>query len=375
MSVRIEKVINKDGLKTFVEFGMQLYEGCPYYVPPLKYDEVATLNPAKNPAFDHCDAACFLAYRRETIVGRIAAIINHKANEIWIQKHARFGFVDFVDDVEVSNALFGKAEEWAKERGMTHIQGPMGFCDFDHEGMLVEGFDKMSTLITIYNYPYYLAHLSRLGYVKDVDWVEYLIKIPQSIPERYERTKAIIEKRFGIECYRPSNKDEAMEYAHDIFRLLNKSYKSLYGFVELTEKQIDYYVDMYIPLLRLEFLSLVVRKEDRKLIGVAIGLPNLSKAMQKAKGTFLPTGWFHLYKALKFKNDVLDLMLVGVDPEYQGKGVNALMFSQFIEGANRLGMRYAESNPELETNNKVQSLWGDFESQQTKRRRVYIKSL
>lgn len=377
MSVIIKKVNTKDEIKSFVNFGASLYEGNEYYVPPLVYDELATLNRTKNPAFDHCDAAYFMAYRNDEIVGRIAVIINHKANEIWKERQARFGFVDFIDDNEVVDALFGAAESWARFRGMEKIHGPMGFSDMDHEGMLVEGFDKLSTMQTLYNYPYYPEQLKRMGYVKDQDWVEYLITIPNGIPERYARAAEIVKKRSGLHVVHVSSKKEVMEvYAHDIFKLINTAYKDLYGYVELSEKQIDYYVDMYIPMLRLEFLTLVVRQDDNKLIGVGIGLPSLAKALQKAKGRFMPTGWYHLYNALKGKNnEVLDLLLVAVDPEYQGKGVNALLFSEFIPAANKLGIKYAESNPELELNNKVQSLWSDLETQQTKRRRAFIKNL
>lgn len=377
MSVSIKKVNSKDELKKFVNFGIKLYEGNQFYVPPLVYDELATLNRSKNPAFDHCDAALFMACRNDEIVGRIAVIINYKANEIWKEHNARFGFVDFIDDKEVSEALFGAAESWARSRGMEKMHGPLGFSDMDHEGMLVEGFDKISTLITIYNYPYYANHVERLGYAKDQDWVEYLIKIPDGIPERYLRASEIVKKRSGLSVFHVNSKQEILDnYAHDIFRLINKAYKDLYGYVELSDKQIDYYVNMYIPMLRLEFLTLVVRQEDNKLIGVGIGLPSLAKALQKAKGRFMPTGWYHLYNALKGKgNEVLDLLLVAVDPEYQGKGVNALLFNEFIPAANKLGIKYAESNPELEVNNKVQSMWNDLEAEQIKRRRAFIKDL
>lgn len=377
MSVTIQKVITKDSLKKFVQFGIDLYKGNDYYVPPLFYDEMSTLNVSKNPAFEHCDAAYFLAYRDEEIVGRIAVIINHKANEIWGQRNARFGFVDFIDDIEVVDALFGAAESWARFRGMEKIQGPLGFTDMDHEGMLVEGFDQMGTMITIYNHPYYPKHMERLGYIKDQDWVEFLITIPREMPERFMRASEIVKKRSGLAVFHVDSKKEVMEnYAHDIFKLINKAYKDLYGYVELTEKQIDYYVDMYIPMLRLEFLTLIIRQEDNKLVGVGIGLPSLAKALQKSKGKFMPTGWFHLMKALKGKdNNILDLLLVAVDPEYQGKGINALLFNEFIPAANRLGFEYAESNPELEVNNKVQALWNDIEAKQTKRRRAFIKDL
>ncbi len=378
MSVTIKKVTTKDDLRKFIQFGIDLYEGNDYFVPPLIYDEMATLNMSKNPAFEHCDAAYFLAYRGEEIVGRIGVIINHKANEIWKQKNARFSFVDFIDDAEVTDALFAKAESWARSRGMEKIHGPLGFTDLDHEGMLIEGFDRMSTMYTIYNYPYYPEHMERMGYVKDQDWLEFLIQIPDEIPERYTRRFDVVKRRFGLTVKRFERKKDVFPYARDIFLLFNKAYKDLFGYVELSEKQIDYYVDMYIPLLRLEFLSLILRQQDNKVVGVGIGLPSMSEALRKAKGKFLPTGWIHLYKALKGIGNtthVLDLMMIAVDPEYQGKGLNALMVSEFFNSAKKFNLTEAETNLELETNNKVHALWGDFEYEQHKRRRAFIKDL
>ncbi|MDD2314517.1 MAG: GNAT family N-acetyltransferase [Proteiniphilum sp.] len=376
MSVVIHKVNSKDELMKFIQFGIDLYEGNEFFVPPLVYDERTTLRIDKNPAFEHCDATYFLAYRDGEIVGRIGAIINYKANEIWNEKNARFGFVDFVDDNEVVDALFGAAESWARSRGMEKMHGPLGFTDLDHEGMLVEGFDQMGTLSTIYNYPYYVDHMERLGYMKDQDWVEFLITIPKEMPERFLRASEIVKKRSGLEVKHLQSKKDVYPYAREIFKLINRAYKDLYGYVELTEKQIDYYVDMYIPMLRLEFLTLVIRQEDNKLVGVGIGLPSIAKALQKAKGRFLPGGWYHLYRALKGKgNNVLDLLLVAVDPEYQGKGINALLFNEFIPAASRLGFEYAESNPELDLNHKVKSMWNDLDAKHTKRRRAFIKQL
>jgi GNAT superfamily N-acetyltransferase len=378
MSVVIKQVKDSDSLKKFVKFGIDLYEGNECFVPPLIYDERATLNMSKNPSFEHCDASNFLAYRGEEIVGRIGVIINHKSNEKWKQKNARFGFVDFVDDAEVVDALFGAAESWARSRGMEKIHGPLGFTDMDHEGMLIEGFDRMGTMATIYNYPYYPQHMERMGYVKEQDWVEFLIQIPKEVPERIERISEVVKQRFGLVEKRFERKSEVYPYAREIFHLINKAYKDLFGYVELTEKQIDYYVEMYIPMLRLEFLSVVLRQHDNKMVGVGIGLPSMSEALRKAKGKFLPTGWIHLYKALKGigKNSkVLDLLLVAIDPEYQGKGVNALLIKRFISSAIELGMEVAESNVELETNSKVQSLWDGFDVEQHKRRRCFIKEL
>lgn len=377
MSVIIKKVTSKDDLMKFIQFGIDLYKGNEYFVPPLIYDERATLNRSKNPAFDHCDATYFLAYRDGEIVGRIAVIINYKSNERWNQKHARFGFVDFIDDEDVVDSLFGAAESWARSRGMEKIHGPLGFTDLDHEGMLIEGFDRMGTMATIYNYPYYQKHMERMGYVKDKDWVEFLIQIPPEVPERFSRMGEIVKKRFGLTVKHLQRKQDVYPYAREMFILINNAYKDLYGYVELSDKQIDYYVDMYIPMIRLDFVTLILRQNDNKLVGVGIGLPSMSDALRKAKGRFLPNGWYHLYKALKGNghNGVLDLLMIAVDPEYQGKGVNALMFNEFIPAANKLGMTKAESNVELEDNSKVHSLWNGLEVEQHKRRRAFIKNL
>ncbi len=375
MSLIIKQINSKEDIKSFVRFGIDLYKGNEYFVPPLIFDEMATLNPSKNPAFEHCEAASFLAYKNNQIVGRILVLVNHKANVEWNQKYARFGFVDFIDDKEVVDKLFKAAEDWARIRGMEKIHGPMGFTDLDYEGMLVEGFDRISTMSTIYNYSYYPKQLERMGYVKDVDWVEFLIKVPDELSDRYVRTGEIIKKRSGVEILNPRNKEEVMSYATEIFQLINLAYKDLYGYVALTDKQIEYYADIYLPMIRLDFLALVVRREDKKIVGVGIGLPSLAKALQKSKGRVLPTGWVHLYKALKGSNDILDLLLVAIHPDYQGKGLNSLMFNKFISAANKMGITYTESNPEMETNAKVHSLWKDMDAEQHKRRRVYIKEL
>lgn len=377
MTVIIKKVTSKDDLMKFIHFGIDLYKGNDYFVPPLIYDERATLNRSKNPAFDHCDATYFLAYRGGEIVGRIAAIINHKSNERWNQKHARFGFVDFIDDNDVVDSLFGAAESWSRARGMDKIHGPLGFTDLDHEGMLIEGYDRMGTMATIYNYPYYKEQIERLGYVKDKDWVEFLIQIPSEVPDRFSRMADVVKKRFGLTVKHFQKKQEIYPYAREMFILINKAYKDLYGYVELTDKQIDYYIEMYIPMIRLEFVTLVLRQTDNKLVGVGIGLPSMSKGLRNARGRFLPNGWYHLYKALKGNGHggVLDLLMIAVDPEYQGKGVNALMFNEFIPAANKSGMTAAESNVELEDNSKVHSLWNGLDVEQHKRRRAYIKNL
>jgi len=374
MAITIKEVTDKTALKNFVKFNIKLYKNNPYHVPGLVGDEMMTLSKDKNPAFDFCESIYFLAYKDNQIVGRIAGIINHRANETWNQQYARFGFVDFIDDEEVSSALFKAVEDWAIAKGMNGMHGPLGFTDLDHEGLLVWGFDRVGTMATMYSFPYYMEHIEKLGYVKDQDWKEFLITIPNGIPEKYERIARIVEEKYRFQVMKFKKTKEIWPYAKRIFELLNEAYKPLYGYSELSPKQIDYYIKMYIPMLRLELVP-VILDDDGDVVGLGITLPNLSKALQKAKGYLFPFGWIHLLKAMYGKNDVLDLYIIGVLPEYQNKGINSLIFNDLIRISNRIGYRYAETNPELETNHKVQSQWDLLEKEHHKTRRAYIKHL
>ena len=376
MSIQIKEVTTRKELKQFVKFSIDLYKGNPYYVPCLIEEEMMTLDKEKNPAFEVCDAILFLAYKDGKIAGRIAGIINHGSNTAWEEKRARFGFMDFIDDAEVVDALFGAVIRWAKEKGMTELHGPLGFTDMDHEGMLVEGFDQLGTMATIYNYPYYPKHLERMGFEKDQDWHEFKIFVPrEGIPEKHQRIGEIVRKKYGLSIRKFKNKEEIMPYAHKIFHTLNAAFEPLYGFSALTEKQIDYYINMYIPMLRYELVTVITRDADDEVVGFGISLPSLSKAMQKANGHLFPFGWIHLLKALKSKPKVIDLYLTGVLPEYQSKGVNALLFNDLIPVYNRLGVVYAESNPELENNSAVQAQWNYFKREHHKTRRAFIKKI
>ncbi|WP_455632583.1 hypothetical protein [Parabacteroides sp.] len=375
MSVEIREVTSKKELKKFVKFNIELYKGNPYHVPGLIEEEMMTLDKKKNPAFEVCDAILFLAYKDGKVAGRIAGIVNRLSNETWKQRRARFGFVDFIDDDEVVDALFGAVEKWARERGMEEIHGPMGFTDMDHEGMLIEGFDQIGTMATIYNYPYYPKQVERIGYGKDQDWHEFKIYIPDGVPEKHLRIGEIVKKKYGLKILKFKNAKEIMPYARPVFQALNATYAPLYGFAPLSEKQIDYYIKMYIPMLRYDMVTLIVREEDNALVGFGISLPNLSRALQKARGHMFPLGWIYLLKALKSRPKVVDLYLTGVLPEYQSKGVNALLFNDLIPVYKSVGAVYAESNPELETNNAVQAQWDYFKREHHKSRRAYIKKL
>lgn len=375
MNIVIKEVTGKTELRQFVRFNIDLYKGNPYHVPSLIYDEMMTLDRKQNPAFEVCDAIYFLAYKGDRIVGRIAGIINRRSNEVWNQKRARFGFVDFIDDDEVVDALFNAVRLWAKQQGMEELCGPMGFTDLDHEGMLVHGFDQLGTMATIYNHPYYPQQLERMGFVKDQDWHEFKVYVPDCVPEKHLRIGEIVKRKYGLKVVKCKSKKEVMPYARPLFETLNISYAPLYGFSPLTDKQIDYYIKMYIPMLRLDLLTLIVREEDNAVVGFGISIPSLSRALQKSKGQLWPFGWFHLLKALRSKPEIVDLYLMGVLPEYQSKGVNALLFNDLIPIYKSLGVVYAESNPELETNNAVQAQWDYFKREHHKTRRVFIQQL
>ena len=377
MAVTIKKVITKRDLKKFIRFNYELYKKNPYSVPDLYDDMFNTFNRRKNAAFEFCEADYFLAYKNGKLVGRVAAIINHRANEKWNCNNVRFGWIDFIDDPEVSEALIKTVEEWGRQRGMSRVVGPLGFTDFDAEGMLVEGFDQLSTMATIYNYPYYSKHMERLGFEKDVDWVEYKIFIPDAIPDKHKRISELIQRKYNLKIKKyTSSRKIAEEYGQAIFELMNEAYSPLYGYSPLSQRQIDQYVKMYLPIVDLRMVTLITDADDR-LVAVGISMPSLSEALQKSHGRLLPFGWYYLLKALFMKRraKVLDLLLVAVKPEYQNKGINALLFSDLIPVYQKLGFVYAESNPELEMNGKVQAQWDYFRTEQHKRRRAFIKDI
>ncbi len=344
-------------------------------MPPLISDDVNTLRPETNPAWDFCEAQSFMAFRNGEPVGTITAIINRASNEKTGKRQMRFGWVEFIDDKEVVDELFAAAEAWGRERGMTEIVGPMGFTDLDHEGMLIEGFDELGTMATIYNHPYYPVHMERMGYTKEVDWVEFRITVPDAIPEKHARIADIISRKYGLSVKRFSSKKKLKEeYGYAIFALVNEAFANLYGVVPLTKKLIDHYIDVYLGILRLDDISLVV-DEKGELIAFGIAMPSLSKALQQSHGRLFPFGWYPLLKAIRGNSDVVDLLLVAVKPEYQSKGVNAVIFADLIPRFKASGYKYAESNVELEDNSNVQKQWEYFEHRQHRRRRAFIKQL
>ena len=374
MAVIIREIGTKKELKKFIKFGINLYKNCEFAAPPLLMDDLLNLSKGSNPALDFCETAYFLAYKENKIAGRIAAIINPLANERWNQKNARFGWVDFIDDAEVTTALFDAVEKWAKSKGMIAIQGPLGFTDFDHEGTLIEGYNKLGTLASIYNYPYYPEHIERNGYVKDIDWNEYLITIPEVFPEKYFRIAEIVKEKFNLTPKRfKSRKEIVNNYAKKIFDLLNLCYQDLYGYTKLNDKQIHFYIKLYFSFFRLDTVSVVVDEKD-DVVALGIAMPSFTKALQKAKGRLFPLGWYYMLRALK-KNDLVDLYLMAVHPDYQNKGVNSILFADLMPQFAKNGYKFAESNPELETNTRMSSQWGSFEYVNHKKRRVYIKEI
>lgn len=375
MSVYVHPIYSRDQREQYVKFGIDLYRNNDYYVPPLVRDDMATLDPDINPSFDFCEAQSFMAFRNGEPVGTITAIINKSANEKTGRKDLRFGFVEFIDDKEVVDALFDAAEKWGRERGMTRMVGPMGFSDMDHEGMLIEGFDQLGTMATIYNFPYYPEHMARMGFQKEVDWVEYRIKVPQQIPEKHQRIASIVSQKFGLKVVKLTSRSKVKkEYGQAIFDLINSAYSDLYGYSPLTPRQIAYYIEEYIGMLNLDQVCLVTDIND-KVVAVGISMPNMSRALQKSRGRLWPTGWYHLLRALKGKTDTVDLLLVAVAPEYQSKGVNAVIFNHLIPVFNKHGYKEAESNIELEGNENVQKQWEYFERRLHRRRRAFYKEI
>lgn len=379
-SVEIKKVEGKKALRTFIDFHYDLYKGSEYDVPNLFQDELNTLSPDKNAAFEFCEAEYYIAYKDGKPAGRVAAIINNKANERWGRKAVRFGWIDFIDDREVSAALLGAVEDYGRAHGMTEIVGPLGFTDMDPEGMLTFGFDQLGTMPTIYNYPYYPEHMEGMdGYVKDNDYVEYKLFVPEKVPDKYAKIAAMIEKRYDLHVKKITKRDIYKNgYGKKIFDLINMTFKDLYGYSELTDRQIEQYINMYFSFVD---LSLITLGEDHscgnKLVGIGITIPSLSHALQKCRrGRLLPFGWWHVLRAVKFhKTDIVDLLLLGVLPEYRAKGVNAMMFADLIPRYYEYGFKWGESQVEMETNEGVQSQWDYLETEHHKRRRCYKKEL
>ncbi len=373
MSLTLTEVLSKKDLKNFISFPYSLYKGNKFWVPPLRFDELHTLSKDVNPAFDFCEAKYWLVYKDDQIVGRVAGIINSKFNEKFNKKDARFGWIDFIDDSKVSSLLLSTVEKWAIEKGMDRLHGPLGFTDMDGEGMLIEGFDEVSTLGSIYNYPYYRNQIEKLGYQKDTDWIEFSVKILRNTPEKIARIAEIALQRNKLHIPIFKKSKEMLPYARDIFYLINETYKDLYGFVELTDRQIDFYVKQYFSFIRPEYVPIVL-DEQNKLAAFGITMPSLTKALQKINGNIFPFGFISILWEMK-KSRTLDLYLTAVRTDLQNKGVNAVLIDQINKVCIKNKISSVETNRELETNEKIQSQWKLYDARQHKRRRCYTKKL
>ena len=376
-NIEIRTVTNRRQLRQFVQFYYDLYRDCDKAVPYLFFDEMATLRPDRNPSFECCEATYFMAFRQGKMVGRVAAIINRRANEQWKVNQVRFGWFDFIDDLEVSRALLDAVAQWGRERGMTQMAGPLGFIDTDREGMLVEGFDELSTMYVNYNYDYYPRHIEQLGgFVKDNDYMEYKVVVPEVVPEKFSKITQMVKQRYGLRVHK-FTRHELLQggYGHEVFRLLNLTYKDLYGFSQLSERQIDKLVNDYIKLADMNLITAVM--DGDRMVGFGITFPSFSKALQQTRdGRLLPLGWWHLLRTLKLhKTDTVDLLLIGVLPEYRAKGANALIFDDLIRQFQRYGFRWADAMPQMERNEAVRSQWKYLESRQHRRHRCYRKDI
>lgn len=374
MNIIVKEVITKKDLKKWIEFPNKLYKHNKYYVPFLFNDEFETFTKEKNPAYEFCETKLFLAYNGKEIVGRIAGIINHAYNKKWNKCAVRFTRFDFIDDFNVSSALFNEVVKWGKKNNLKEIMGPIGFTDLDHEGMLVEGFEELNMSITFYNYPYYLKHMEKLELVKDVDWVEYRIKVPSNIDPRIEKISSHMIKRNEFKVIMYKKRKDLYSDAFEAFELIDIAFSKLYGTVPLTKGIIEKFINDYIPLVNLDYISSVKNKEG-KIIGFGILVPSIARALKKSYGKLLPFGIFRLLKALKGKNETLEMFLVAVSPEYQNKGVPAIMMNEIIKNCIKNKVLYCETGPELETNVDVQGMWKSFDKTKHKRRRCFIKKI
>ena len=369
--LNVVEVKTKRQLKRFVDFPYELYADNPYWIPPLRADEISTLRWDKNPAFAYCEARYWLVYRDNKIVGRVAGIINHEAIEKWGKNYARFGWFDFIDDLDVIKCLLQQVESWARENGLSGIQGPMGFCDMDKEGMLIDGFDEMGTFTTLYNYEYYPKYMEMLDFSKDVDWYEYIMEVPEKLNDEIIKMAELVKEKNKLKTITFTKPKQILPYAKAIFDLLNEAYRDLYNVVPLSDEQIDFFIKQYFSVVNPDYVNIVLDSND-SLVAFSIGFPSLAKTLQKTKGKLLPLGFIRMIRALKVNNSV-DMLLIAVRPDLQGKGVNSLLMKAMTEACLRNGVKVAHLNPQLEDNRKVRSQWKRFTGQQNKKRRCYFK--
>ena len=376
MAVEIKEITSKRDLLRFVQFGNEFYKDCDNFCPSLILDEMDTFNLKKNPAFEVCEHVLYMAYRDGKAVGRIAGIINHEANRNWNVKHVRFGWIDFIDDLEVSKALLDAVVAWGKAKGMDGINGPVGFTDFDHQGLLIEGYEHLAPMASLYNYPYYVKHMEAYGLTKENDWIEIQIYPPQELPERFGRMAKIVEQRSNVRVDKvKSVKELVKKYGTSYMDVIDVAYQKLYNFQALTDRQKRHYCDMYFPLLNFDFVTVVVNEHD-EVVGVGVGMPDISNALRKCKGRLFPFGWYHVLKALKSKTyEAFDLLIIAVRPDYQDRGLNAVIIADQHPYFVKYGIKRVETTAIMETNSKNLSHWEAFPRKYHKRRRAYIKPI
>lgn len=365
----IKKVQNKKDLLEFIRFPMVLYKNCENYVPPLLKDEEDIWNAQENPSLAYSEAQQFLAFKDGQVVGRIAVIINHKEfQELGIHK-VRFGWIDFIDDIEVSKALIQTAISYAQSKNIQKIEGPMGFTNLDKAGMLTMGFDRLATMIGIYNFPYYQEHLEKLGLIKEKEWVEFEIIFPDVLPDKIVKFNELIKEKYKLEVMKFSSKKELLPLIEPMFKLLDETYKNLSTYTPITPEQIKVYREKYFGFIDKDFV-ICIRDKHQQLISFAITMPSYSKALQKAKGSLLPFGWWHFLQAGK-KNDRANFYLIGIHPDYQRRGVTSIIFKEIYDIFKKKGVKYLETNPELEENKNIQLLWQDYNPENHKRRKTF----
>ena len=376
MAVEIREIHSRKEIKRFIEFANELYKDCPYYCPPLFFDEMNCFNPDKNPALEVCDFQLFMAYRDGKPVGRIAGIINWRANEHWHVKKVRFGWFDFIDDMEVSKALLDKVAEWGKQHGMEELNGPVGFTDFDHEGLLLEGYEYRAPMASLYNYPYYVKHVDAYGLTKEADWIEMRLYPPKECPERVSRVAEIVKQRSNVHVVKvKSVRELTRRFGTQYMDVIDTAYQKLYNFQPMTQRQKEYYRDMYLPLLNFDFVT-IIANEKEEVVGVGLGMPEISSALRKCGGKLLPFGWYYILKALHSKKpEAFNFLLIAIRPDYQNKGVDTLFYQDLIPIFTKYGLTGLETTSMLETNSKILDFFSRVDHIQHKRRRAYAKAL
>lgn len=357
--------------KEFALLPFRLYRGNPYWVPPVLKSEINNINPAVNPFFRFCDAKFWIVQKKGITVGRIGAIIHYAYIEKTQEKYGRFTRAEFTDDREVVDALFETAENWIKSKGMSGVMGPLGFSNLDTQAMLVEGFDQLASVASVYHLPYYKDHMERLGYRKKTDWIEFRLSLTAEIPEKAVRLAEIIEQRYGLSVIRMKSKRIMKKFGREIFQLLNKSFYELFSFAPLDEKMIEHVLNNYLPVINPEYVH-IVTNNDQKVVGFIVPVPSLSKSMQIAKGRLCPRAMWSILRSRK-KNDTVDLFLTGIDPDYQAKGVASLLITKAQEVMIKNKIRTVETTGILEDNFKAIQHWKNYEHVQNKRKRCFVK--